>query len=110
MPRINIPDYEPDKDLLILEVNGQEYTFCADNEVLSRIAKENASIDENDQEAQMRSMPRLLQLGLEKRHPELTIDDITAWFDSPRRIKAFGDAIAQYMQTDQVDEEGNLVT
>ena len=104
MPRVNIPEYEPEIDTITFEFGDKEYIFALETKQLFRLQQDpaikNASENLNEE-----TLPRILRHGLETRHPDITDEEILTLVRTPRQVAAVMAAVSDYMKATGPDED-----
>ena len=104
MPRVNIPEYEPEIDTLTFEFGDKEYTFALETKQLFRLQQDPAIKNAQDN-LNEETLPRILRYGLEIRHPDITDDEIMQLVRTPRQVSAVMSAVGDYMRATGPDED-----
>ena len=114
MPRIRIPDYDPEVEALIIEIDDQEFHFVFDLAAMKKVgalASESGGDDEVLNSAD--NLPKILKMGFERNHPDMTEGQIENFLSSPSRIGAITSAMNSYIDDVRKgmgdDEEGAAV-
>ena len=114
MPRLKVPDYDPEVEALIIEIDGEEFHFVFDLAAMKKVGALAAEIgtESADPLQNAESLPRVLMIGLERNHPDITEETIEAFLSSPSRIGSIAGAmndyiaeVSKHMRVDD-DEEG----
>lgn len=114
MPRLKVPDYDPEVEALIIEIDDQELHFVFDLAAMKKIgalAAESGGDDDVLNSAD--SLPKILKIGFERNHPDITEAKIESILSSPSRIGSITAAMNSYIDDVRKgmgdDEEGVAV-
>ena len=114
MPRLKVPDYDPEVEALIIEIDGEEFHFVFDLAAMKKVgalASESGGDDEVLNSAD--NLPKILKIGFERNHPDITEAKIESLLSSPSRIGSITAAMNSYIDDVRKgmgdDEEGVAV-
>ena len=105
---VSVPEFDPELDVLYINVGEGAFEFVADLNVMFEIEKLKGDDEGEDVGFTPELVITVLTAGLKRRHPDITRETVEEWFSSPIRGTAIAQSFMEYIQyiTERAEEAG----
>ena len=107
---VKLPEFDPDLDVLYIEApGGATFEFIADLAVLQEVQRIGRETDSDLDDPGIDQVISILVAGLRRRHPDITPEEVSSWFTTPKSLAAISDTLQEYMEhvSEGMGEDGS---